>query len=230
VTPRTTSSARASTRRSAPRLEPGAKKEQILDIATDYFGRYGYEATKWADVAAAVNIGSTALYHYFESKQHCLYEITARTVAARRERFDTVVSEHRDWTDALVAVLVDGFNLAERDVLRMRVVVAEHGRVGMKRDLPREEAARENARTRKRDYEFAWGAFLARGMEQGALPEFDAQLLARAVIGLYNSIWHWFRPGGTLTLEDVGRFYVARELAVLGLDPQLAIERFPLAA
>ena len=230
MTQRTKRSVRPSARGAAPRLKPGAKKERILDIAADYFGRYGYEATKWADVAAAVNIGSTALYHYFESKQHCLYEITARTVAARRERFDAVIAENRDWTDALVAVLVDGFDLTERDVLRMRVVATEHGRVGMKRDLAREEAARENARTRKRDYEFAWGAFLARGMEQGALPEADAQLLARAVIGLYNSIWHWFRPRGTLTLEDVGRFYVGRELAVLGLDPELAARRFPLAA
>ena len=230
MTQRTKRSARTSARRAAPRLKPGAKKEQILDIATDYFGRYGYEATKWADVAAAVDIGSTALYHYFESKQHCLYEITARTVAARRERFDVVVADHRDWTDAMVAVLVDGFDLTDRDVLRMRVIVAEHGRVGMKRDLPREEAARENARTRKRDYEFAWGAFLARGMEQGVLPEQDPQLLARAVIGLYNSIWHWYRPGGTLSLDDVGRFFVGRELAVLGLDPELAAKRFALAA
>jgi hypothetical protein len=130
----------------------------------------------------------------------------------------------------MVAVLVDGFDLTDRDVLRMRVIVAEHGRVGMKRDLPREEAARENARTRKRDYEFAWGAFLARGMEQGVLPEQDPQLLARAVIGLYNSIWHWYRPGGTLSLDDVGRFFVGRELAVLGLDPELAAKRFALAA
>ncbi len=49
----------------SPRMKPGAKKEQILEVATDYFGRYGYDETKWADVAAAVEIGSTALYHYF---------------------------------------------------------------------------------------------------------------------------------------------------------------------
>src|SRR5690349_8429460 len=109
--------ARRGARRASPRLKPGAKKEQILDIATDYFGRYGYEATKWADVAAAVDIGSTALYHYFESKQHCLFEITARTVAARRERFDAVITQHADWTEAVVAVLLDGFDLTDRDVL-----------------------------------------------------------------------------------------------------------------
>ena len=52
--------------RSSARPE-GAKRDEIINVATDYFGRQGYEDTKWADVAAAVGVGSTALYHYFES-------------------------------------------------------------------------------------------------------------------------------------------------------------------
>ena len=79
-------------RRRPPRQKPGVKKEQILDVAIDYFGRYGYEETKWADVAAAVGIGSTALYHYFESKQHCLFEIMAQAVSDYRERFDRIAA------------------------------------------------------------------------------------------------------------------------------------------
>src|ERR671929_1302068 len=99
------------TRRRSPRLKPGVKKEQILDVAVDSFGRYGYEETKWADVAAAVGIGSTALYHYFESKQHCLYEIMGSTLDAFHARFQRLVAAHDDWTDALVAILVDAFDL-----------------------------------------------------------------------------------------------------------------------
>ena len=34
-----------------------------------------------------------------------------------------------------------------------------------------------------------------------------------------------YRPGGALTLADVGRFYVSRELALLGADPELAAGR-----
>jgi AcrR family transcriptional regulator len=209
-------------RRRPPRLKPGVKKEQILEVAIDYFGRYGYEETKWADVAAAVDIGSTALYHYFESKQHCLFEIMAKTVADYRERFDKIVAEHDDWNEALATLLTDSFDISEQQVLRQRVMVAEFGRIGVQRSLPREEAARASARTQTRDLEFAWGTFLARGMQQGLLPESDPRLLTRAVLGLYNSVWHWYRPGGTLTLPEVGRFYVARQLAILGCSPDLA--------
>jgi TetR/AcrR family transcriptional regulator, cholesterol catabolism regulator len=222
--------ARNGTGQRPPRLKPGEKREQIIDVATEYFGHAGYEDTKWADVAEAVGIGSTALYHYFESKQHCLYEIMVQAVSHFRDSFEQITSEHDDWNEALVAVLVDGFDLTERQILRHRVMVAEFGRVGVQRTLPREEAARSRARALTRELEFAWGTFLARGMQQGLLPENDPRLLTRAVLGLYNSVWHWFRPGGTLTVTEVGRFIVGRQLAILGCSPELAEPAFERAA
>lgn len=205
----------------APRLKPGVKREQIFDVAIESFGRDGYEDTKWADIAAAVDIGSTALYHYFESKQHCLFEIMAKAVADFRERFDRITAARDEWGDALIAVLEDQFDLTEQEVLRQRVLVAEIGRIAVRRSLPREEAARTTARTHVRDLEFAWGAFLARGMQQGVIPESDPRLLTRALLGLYNSIWHWYHPGGPLSLADVRRFFISRELALLGCSEEL---------
>ena len=217
------------TGRRPPRQKPGVKKQQIRETAIDYFGRYGYEETKWADVAAAVEIGSTALYHYYESKQHCLYEIMGQAVEDFRDRFEKVSSQHEDWLEALVAVLIDGFDQSEQEILRLRVMVAEFGRVATPSTLPREEAARTVARSATRDLEWAWGTFLTRGMQQGLLPESDPRLLTRAVLGLYNSIWHWYRPGGTLALAEVGKFFVSRQLAILGCSPDLAADRFGTA-
>ncbi len=198
-----------------------SKRAMILDVATQYFGEHGYEDTKWADVAAAVGIGSTALYHYFESKLHCLYVIMADTLEWFQSEFDRITSEHEDYLDALLAVLRSGYELTDQEVLRQRVLVAEQGLVGISRTSPREEEARALARARTRDLEFSWGTFLARGMEQGILPEADPRLLTRAVLGLYNSIWHWYRPRGTLTVEEVADFFIRRQLAVLGLPPEL---------
>jgi AcrR family transcriptional regulator len=201
-----------------PRSKPGEKRALILQAAVEEFGRTGFEDTKWADVASAVGIGPTALYHYFESKLHCLYEIMGQAVADFQERFERITSEHDAWPDALVAVLENTFDLTEQEVLRNRVLMAEQGLIGIHRQAPREEESREAARTRTRDLEFAWGAFLARGMQQGHIPEADPQLLARALLGLYNSVWHWYRPGGTLSLAQVGRFFVDRQLALLKLQ------------
>src|SRR3981189_2367098 len=61
----------------AARPSPRSKRELILATATADFARIGYRASRWSDVADAVGIGSTALYHYFVSKEHCLFTIMA---------------------------------------------------------------------------------------------------------------------------------------------------------
>jgi AcrR family transcriptional regulator len=203
------------------RVSSRSKRALILETATAYFGEHGFEDTKWADVAKAVGIGSTALYHYFESKLHCLYVIMADQLEAFQDDFKRNTSEHEDFVEAFLAVMRGAFELSDHDVLRLRLLVAEQGLVGIHRTSPREEEARSLARARTRDLEFAWGTFLSRGMQQGAIPEADPRLLARAVLGLYNSIFHWYRPRGPMSLDEVADFFIRRELAVLGLSPDL---------
>ena len=120
---------------------------------------------------------------------------------ADREKFDRVIAEHDDFAEALKAVLDAAFDLTELEVLRNRVLVAEQSLVGLHRTSAREEEARQLARSHMRDLEFAWATFLTRGMEQGAIPQADPRLLARAILGLYNSVWHWYRPRGGLSLD-----------------------------
>ena len=216
-------------RQTRPRTSSRSKRDEIVAKASEFFGREGYEDTKWADVATAVGIGSTALYHYFESKLHCLYIILAEALEDWRQNFERVTSEHSEYLEALVAVLRSGYDLDEAEVLRMRVLVAEQGLVGVPRKAPREEEARVLARDRTRDLEFAWATFLVRGMEQGLLPEADPRLLTRAVLGLNNSVWPWYRPRGRTPLEEIADFFVRRQLAVLGLDPGLA-DKYPAVA
>jgi TetR/AcrR family transcriptional regulator, cholesterol catabolism regulator len=208
----------------------GAKRDEIIDAATRRFGRYGYENTRWADIAADVGVGPTALYHYFESKQHCLFVILGQAMADFRARFEHLAGSDRrhpahggpDYLTTLVAVLQDCFRLTEHDIQRNRVVVAEQGLLMNSRESPREEQSRQAARQLTRDLERLWAAFLAGAMEQGAIPDGDPRLLARAILGMYNSVWHWYRPNGIVALPRVAEFFVARSLALAGVAPDVA--------
>jgi AcrR family transcriptional regulator len=197
----------------------GKKHADILAAATVRFGRHGYEHTKWADVAADVGVGPTALYHYFESKLHCLYVIMDDAIEDFRARFVALTTGAQEPLNGLAAVLQDCFDLTEQDVLRNRVLVCEQGFLASPRPSAREEHARQKARARARDLEFAWATFLADAMRQGAIPESDPRLLTRAVLGLYNSIWQWYRPDGILTLESIAEFFRGRALAMIGVEP-----------
>src|SRR5690242_19910630 len=146
-----------------------SKRHEVLAAATDRFGRDGYEHTKWADIAADVGVGPTALYHYFESKQHCLYVIMDEAIADLHTRFVALTAGTPDPLAALCLVLRDCFDLTDEDILRNRVLVSEQGLLGVVRSSSREEDARVAARSGARELEFAWASFLARAMEAGAL-------------------------------------------------------------
>lgn len=206
----------------AERPHEGTKRAEILHAATDRFGRDGYEDTKWADIAADVGVGPTALYHYFESKQHCLFVIMEEAIESFHSSFERIAQEQPMHVAALVAILADCFRLSERDIQRNRVLVAEQGLLASQRESPREEQARHAVRERIRDLEFAWATFLARAMENGAIPEGDPRLLTRAILGLYNSIWHWYRPNGAVALHRAAEFYIARIVAMVGVAPDAA--------
>jgi AcrR family transcriptional regulator len=213
--------------RKVPRT--GIKRQEILAAATERFGRDGYEHTKWADIARDVGVGPTALYHYFESKQHCLYVIMDEAIEDFRARFVAITGAERDAARALAAVFRDCFELSEQEVLRNRVLVAEQGLLSRPSTAQREEEARQAARARTRELEFAWASFLAAAMRERAIPETDPRLLTRAVLGLYNSIWHWYRPNGTVALARVGDYYTQLALAMVGL-PSDAVLRKRVAA
>jgi TetR/AcrR family transcriptional regulator, cholesterol catabolism regulator len=207
----------------SPPQPRGAKREEIVAAATDRFGRDGYEDTRWADIAADVGVGPTALYHYFESKQHCLFVIMDQAIEGFRVRFEELTADGDDPVERLMAVIEDCFELSERDIQRNRVLVAEQGLLSGHSASPREEQARQAARARTRDLEFAWASYLSHAMQQGAIPKQDPRLLTRALLGLYNSIWHWYRPGGIVALNRIAAFFTDRTLVLLGAPPDPAV-------
>ena len=206
-----------STRRSR---DEGVRRAEILDAAIDRFGRNGYENTKWADIADDVGIGPTALYHYFDSKQHCLYVILDQALGELHERFDTITADSRRsprraarGVRRLLRALRAGGPAQPRP--RRRAGAPERQEL-----LPaRRAGSRWPAATRRARSRSPGPVSSPTRCAQGAIPERDPRMLARAILGLYNSIWHWYRPDQTLLLPTLAEFFTARMLAVAGVPP-----------
>lgn len=191
-----------------------------MRTAVKHFGTDGYDETKWAEIAGEVGLGATALYHYFESKQHCLFDIMADALTGYRAAFLEATTAETDYITRLKAALRSGFELDDHEILRMRVLVDKQGSIGGKSTTPREEEARLRARNSIRDLEMDWATYLAQGIGAGLVPSSDVRLLARAVLALNTSVWQWYRPGGPILLPEVAAFYVSKQLAVIGIADQ----------
>ena len=167
-----------------------------------------------------MGIGSTALYHYFESKLHCLYEIMAEALEAELERFERITAEHEDFAAALDGVLASAFELSEHEVLRNRLLVSEQVLVGVHRTSAREEEARQLARARTRDLEFEVGGVPDARDGAGRDPRGrSAAAGARDPRSLQQRLPLVPAARRARRSQAVADFYVPRCLAVAGLAP-----------
>ena len=186
-----------------PEAGPRSKRAAILAAAVDCFGETGFEATKWSTVAERVGIGQTALYHYFESKTHCLLTIMRLELQRSHDEFTEATADVADPVEALRAAVRAAYDVSDHEVLQMRILQNHMDLLSGSRKSKREEAERVAARQLVQLVERDWTNLLVKGMSQGAFPLRDAQLLGASVLGLIVSVWRWYRPSGPTPLSEV---------------------------
>jgi TetR/AcrR family transcriptional regulator, cholesterol catabolism regulator len=192
-----------STETVASQESPRSKRKVILDAAIDHFGEVGFDHTKWATVADEVGIGQTALYHYFESKSHCLLTIMRMELDRSLTGFREATSGVSDATRALKAAIASAYEATPREALQRRILHNHMDILSTPRQSEREEEERQLSRELVRDIEAEWAALIQRGTDRGVFVDRDPNITARLVLGLVVSVWRWYRSGGSVSLEEI---------------------------
>jgi TetR/AcrR family transcriptional regulator, cholesterol catabolism regulator len=119
-------------------------------------------------------------------------------------------------TEALTAVVRATFAISDQDAVQNRLLVEEQGKLSTIHGQGPEEDARQEALASARRVEQVWAAFLLEAMRRQEIPVADAHLMARAVVGLLQSVWRWYRPAGSYRLEDLDAFFLESVLRLTG--------------
>jgi TetR/AcrR family transcriptional regulator len=171
------------------------RRHEILRAALRAFRQRGYHATTLADIAAQLDVRSSALYHYFPDKEAILY-------ACHREALEEL--EH------LLGEALRGHGPA---LERLRVVISEHVRVmtdtleGSPLALDTTSLSPSHAAdviARRDRYESAVRAVIEQGIADGELRAVDAKVAAFVIFGAINWIARWYRPDGSLQPSELG--------------------------
>ena len=199
----------------------GTKRGEILAAATQRFGRDGYEHTKWADVAADVGVGPTALYHYFESKQHCLYVIMDEAdrglpAPLRRDHRADAGPARGARRRAAGLLRPDRAGRPAQPRARLRAGAARAS-AGRRRARRRPASA---ARARARELEFAWASFLAeRDARRRDARERPAPADAARSSGSTTASGSGTGRTASMALRPIARLLPGRTLAMIGIAP-----------
>ena len=189
--------------------EPSArsKKDVIVKIAAEEFGKHGFDATKWASIAEPAGIGNTALYHYFESKTHCLFTLLQESYETWFEQWNLCLSGDGDPVESILNAVSATFDCTQAESIKHRLLLHEQGKLSTFHSTGRTKAAQSEALSIARRIEKLWIGFLTDAMAAGAIPQQDPVILAHAIIGLLQSVWGWYRPGGRQNLRDLDTLY-----------------------
>lgn len=201
------------------RESPRSKRSLIVDTAIDHFGKVGFEHTKWATIADQVGIGQTALYHYFESKAHCLLTIMSMELERSLVQFREATAEADGHVEKLSAAVASAYDVTAREALAARILVSHMDLLSTKRQSEREEAERQRARRLVREIEDEWSALVRDGVSAGSFKADDERLLGLTLLGLVISVWRWYRPRGERSLPEITEFITGACLRVVGATP-----------
>lgn len=197
---------------------PRSKRPAILAAAVECFGEAGYEGTKWSAVADRVGIGQTALYHYFESKAHCLLTIMRLGLRNSDAAFHDAVAGAPTALDGLRAAVRAAYTLSPAEVQQNRILVANIGLLATARLSEREEAERQASRVLVARVERNWVDLLDRGIRDGEFPDRDPAIMARSLLGLITGVWRWYRPDGALDLDAIADFMEGCAVRMVAAD------------
>ena len=181
----------------------------ILDAAIDNFGEVGFEHTKWATIADEVGIGQTALYHYFESKTHCLLTIMSDRARRALERTAGGTAGIEDPAREAPAAVVSAFDVTPREALQARILLSHQDLLVAPRAV-RARGGRAPVRSASSCARSSRsGPSCCRdGMDGRRFQRRDEQVLVRLLLGALNSVWRWYRPKGPRTLDEISELVV----------------------
>jgi AcrR family transcriptional regulator len=155
----------------------------------------GYDATSVSDIADALGITKAGLYHYIKGKTELLFEIMKYGLEELERE-----------------VLVPAREIEDPEQ-RLRFVITTHARIVTRGDgvvtiLVDEARALTPAQNRtvvrmKRKYIDCLRDTLDELKKQRKLRGVDVTVAAFAITGAINWLSRWYRPGGSLSAEEI---------------------------
>ncbi len=184
----------------ARRGRPGHSLDSLLDVAVAVFNERGYDATSMDELAVRLGVTKPAIYHHVSSKVELLRLALDRAL------------------DALFAVTREPGATTGRAIDRLEHVVRGSVHV-LTRELPfvtlllrvrGNSPVEREALQRRRTFDRIVTDLVRAAEVQGDVrPDVDPAVTSRLLFGTVNSLTEWFRPGGTLTADDLADALVA---------------------
>jgi TetR/AcrR family transcriptional regulator, cholesterol catabolism regulator len=173
--------------------------DEILAVSARLFREKGYRATTMEDIAAELNVTKPALYYYIKTKHDLLYAICESAIGRLVEGVRKIMAEQIDVEDKLRKLIFWHVNM-----------FSGHGDItivylGEESELP--EDKRTFIRSLSREFETIYRQLLEQGIEEGKFRDMDVPMTVRAISGMCNWLFDWYRLEGKYTADEIAEIF-----------------------
>ncbi|MFD0035789.1 TetR/AcrR family transcriptional regulator [Streptomyces sp. NPDC127172] len=171
------------------------QRREILSAAARVFARKGYETTTMVDIAKEMGVSKGILYYQFRSKQELIVATRRQASGSAADRLEEIVARPVPVTERMQAALRDLITTNFDEFARHVILITTN--LGL--DAEHTAIVREI----ERRYEHLLAGLLREGIANGSFVDADIRLTTFTLIRAGQSPAIWYRPGGTLTPEQV---------------------------
>jgi AcrR family transcriptional regulator len=167
------------------RGRPGHDQDAVLTAAVRLFNERGYDATSMFDIAEALGITKSSVYHHISGKEQLLQMAMDRALDGLFEAAEDVRQQDVPAVERLE-------RLIERSVL---VLAGRFEFVTVLLRVRGNTAVEQHALARRREFDAIVTELVKQAQAEGDVrPDVEPATAARLILGMVNSLTEWYRP------------------------------------
>lgn len=193
-----------------PRPASGVRTaDAIQKAAAELFYQHGYEATTLRQVAAKVGIQVGSLYNHIDGKDDLLRSIMTGIMADLIAAQKAVINSHEDTIETLRAMMDCHIRFHAQ---RARDVFIGNSEL---RSLDKKD--RRKVVSQRDEYEQMFRELIDKAGAEDRADVLDARLQAYAIVAMGTHVSSWYRPKGSMSLDEIVHVYTVMVLRQLGV-------------
>jgi TetR/AcrR family transcriptional regulator, cholesterol catabolism regulator len=187
----------------------GARRQEIVEAATEVFRRRGYSAASIQEIADEVGLLKGSLYYYIDSKEDLLFAVLSETYDLARAQIEQVEAlEGLGPLDRLAAYIEAHVNFIAEHTTKIAIYYTDFDLVG--------EDRKPLLVKQRKVFERYITDLITQAQKAGEVSHtVDPKIAAYLILGAMNWAYTWYRPDGRVSPRKLGR--LAAELALNGL-------------
>ena len=169
-------------------------RDHVVDVAVRVFTERGYDGTTMADIAGALGIHKTSIYHYVTGKEQLLDDAVKRALNALHGMLAEPGAVEGAAVERLHYVVRRTVEIMVRQLPEVTVLLRVRGNT----------PAERWAVSRRRDFDRAVQRIVGEAIAAGDLrSDVDTALVTRLIFGMSNSVTEWYQPRGQLSAAEI---------------------------